>query len=69
MITKLAGDTDISPKSVPMLYDICNIGQDLHQLPIGYADKKYLKKTRELTFYATKAWIIVSLQWFAWKPS
>lgn len=46
LIMQLAGDTNISPKNIFMLYHICNIGQDLHQLLIGYVDKDYLKKAR-----------------------
>lgn len=46
LIIQLASDADISPKNAPILYDICNIGLDLHQLLVGYMDKKYLKKAR-----------------------
>lgn len=48
-----------SPKNAPILYDICNIGQDLHQLSVRYKDKKRLKKAWGLAYYAAKAWIIV----------
>lgn len=54
LIMQLAGDTNISPTNIFMLYHICNIGQDLHQLLIDYVDKDYLKKARGLACHVAK---------------
>lgn len=59
LIMQLASAMDISPKYVPILYDIYNMGLDFHQLSVLYKTKKYLQKARGLACYAVKARITV----------